>query len=95
VDIYKNKLKKYFDYVIEISIIGIKSEKNPVYAMIFCSNNEIAKNLYENKEAELNKLKNQYQFLKNLAQDKKNFTYQKFKNFMEGQRFIDDYFDLN
>lgn len=95
VDIYKNKLKKYFDYVIEISIIGIKSEKNPVYAMIFCSNNEIAKNLYENKEAELNKLKNQYQFLKNLALNKKEFSYAKFKSFMEGQRFIDDYFDLN
>lgn len=95
VDVYKKRLKKYFDYVIEISIIGIKSEKNPVYAIIFCSNNEIAKNLYENKEAELNKLKNQYQFLKNLSPNKNEFSYGKFKSFMEGQRFIDDFFDQN
>ena len=95
VDVYKNKLRKYFDHVIEMSIIGIKSEKNPVYAMIFCSNNEIAKNLYENKEAALNKLKNQYQFLKNLSPNKKDFSYAKFKSFMQGQKFLDDYFDRN
>ena len=27
--------------------------------------------------------------------NKKDFSYGKFKSFMEGQRFIDDYFDLN
>jgi three-Cys-motif partner protein len=95
VDVYKKRLEKYFDYVIEMSIVGIKSERNPVYAMIFCSNNEIANNLYENKEAELNKLKKQYQFLKSLSPNKKEFSYAKFKSFMEGQRFIDDFFDLN
>jgi hypothetical protein len=95
VDIYKKKLRKYFDYVIDMSIIGIKSEKNPVYVMIFSSNSEIAKQLYENKEAELNKLKNQYQYLKNLSPNKKDFSYEKFKSFMEGQRFIDDFFDTN
>jgi three-Cys-motif partner protein len=95
VEVYKNKLRKYFDYVIEMSIIGIKSEKNPVYAMIFCSNNEIAKKIYENKEAELNKLKNQYQSLKNLSPNKKEFSYNKFKEFLDGQRFIDDFLDLN
>ena len=95
VDVYKKKLEEFFDYVIEMSIIGIKSEKNPIYAMIFCSNNEIAKNLYENKEAELNKLKNQYQFLKNLSPNKKDFSYSKFKSFLEGQRFIDDFLNRN
>ncbi len=44
-DVYKNKLRKYFDYVIEMSIIGIKSEK--------------------------------------------------FKSFMSGQRFLDEFFDHN
>ncbi|MFX1338815.1 MAG: three-Cys-motif partner protein TcmP [Promethearchaeota archaeon] len=94
-DVYKKKLEEFFDYVIEMSIIGIKSEKNPVYVMIFCSNNEIANNLYQNKEAELNKLKSQYQHLKNLSPHKKEFSYSKYKSFMEGQRFIDEFFDIN
>lgn len=91
-EIYMNRLRQYFMFVTEMSIVGIKSEKNPVYCMIFCSSNDIAKKLYENKEVELNKLKKQYQFMKRMANNKLDYTYAKYREFMEGQKSLDDYY---
>lgn len=90
-EIYKNILKKYFDFVKELTIIGLKSEKNPVYAMIFCTNNDSAKKLFENKEAELNKLKKQYLYFKKLTTNKKEYTYEKYKNGILGQKRLDEF----
>ncbi|TXT65555.1 MAG: hypothetical protein BAJALOKI1v1_410012 [Promethearchaeota archaeon] len=92
VDVYKSNLRKYFDYVTEMSIIGVKSEKNPVYVLIFCSNNEIAKNLYEEKEAELNNTKRQFQSIRSMKNDKRNYTYQDYKEFLKAQRSMCDFF---
>ncbi len=93
IEVYKEKLQKYFEYVIEMSIVGVKSEKNPIYAMIFCSNNEIAKNLYENKEVALNKTKKTYLYLKEKSLNKKEFTYEKYRAFMQNQKSLDEFFN--
>ena len=93
VDLYKNKLKEYFDFVTEMSIVGIKSEKNPIYCLIFASNNQIAKQLYEHKEAELNKIKKQYLSLKNMVYNKRDFTYEKYKELLDGQHLMDEFIE--
>jgi three-Cys-motif partner protein len=90
-EIYKNKLRKYFNHVSELSIPGIKSEKNPVYLMIYCTNNEKAWQLYQDEEAKLNKVKNQYVYFKKLAKNKRNYTYKHFKEHINGQKTLDEF----
>ncbi len=90
-EVYKNQLKRYFDYVSEISIPGIKSEKNPIYAMIFCTSNKIAVKLFENKAIELGKLRKQYLWLRSQSPNPKDYKYQDLKNFKKENRSIDEF----
>ncbi len=90
-EIYKNNLRKYFDFVSELSIPGIKSEKNPVYAMIFCTNNKSAEKLFENKAIQLSKLKKQFLMMKNLSPKSKEYKYQDFRDFLKQHKKLDEF----
>jgi len=90
-EIYMNQLRKYFNYVYDISILGIKSSQNPIYCLIFCTNNESAKKLFLNIEMDLNRKKKSYLALKRLSSHKKEFTYEKYNEFIKKNKKIDDY----
>lgn len=91
-EVYKDQLRNYFKNVYDISILGIKSSHNPVYCLVFCSNNESAKKIFLNIESDLNKKKKGYLALKRLSSNKKEFTLEKYDEIIKGNKRIDDIF---
>lgn len=91
-EVYKEQLRNYFKYVYDISILGIKSSQNPIYCLVFCSNNESAKKLFLNIESDLNKRKKGYLALKKISSNKKEFTLEKYNELVKGNKRIDDIF---
>ncbi len=92
-EIYMEQLRIYFKHVYAISILGIKSSQNPVYCLIFCSNNKSAKNLFIGIESDLNRKKKGYLTMKNLNSRKREFTLEKYNEFIKGNTRIDDFFE--
>ena len=92
IQLYINNLRKYFKFVSKLIILGLKSIKNPVYALIFCTNNDSAKTLFQGIEAILNKKKRGYILLRKIAENKKDFTMDKYNEIIEGNRKLDEFF---
>ncbi len=92
-EVYKDQLREFYHYVYDISILGLKSSQNPIYCLIFCTNNKSAKNLFLNIESDLNLKKKSYAALKKLSSNKKEFTIEKYNEIIEGNKRIDDYFN--
>ncbi|TKJ18906.1 MAG: hypothetical protein CEE43_16945 [Promethearchaeota archaeon Loki_b32] len=90
-EIFMNKLRRCFKFVSKLDVLGIKSIKNPVYCLIFCTNNNSAKNLFLSIEAVLNKKKKGYLAMKKVVTNKKEFTMEKYKEIIEGHRLLDDF----
>ena len=92
-EVYKDRLRKYFKYVYDISIIGLKSKENPIYCLIFCTSNDSAKKLFLSIESDLNKKKKSFLSIRNLSYNKKGFSMEEFNRFIESNKRIDDYLD--
>lgn len=90
-EIYMNRLRRNFKFVSKLDVLGIKSIKNPIYCLIFCTNNNSAKNLFLTIEAVLNKKKRGYIAMKKIVSNKKDFTMEKYKEILKGNRLLDDF----
>jgi len=88
-EIFMTKLRKYFNFVSKLDVPGIKSIRNPIYCLIFCTNNDSAKNLFLSIEAVLSKKKKGYLAMKRVVTNKKEFTMEKYKEIIEGNRLLD------
>ncbi len=87
-ELFKNKLEKYFSFVSQLDIPGIWTLDNPVYSLIFCTNNESAKSLYESIEKRLTKTKKEYRLFRKLDP---NITYQKMREFRKEYMPLDKF----
>ncbi|MFW9970050.1 MAG: three-Cys-motif partner protein TcmP [Candidatus Odinarchaeota archaeon] len=90
-EIFMSKLKRNFKFVSKLDVPGIKSIKNPIYCLIFCTNNNSAKNIFLTIETVLNKKKKGYIAMKNLVSNKKDFTIEKYNEILKGNRLLDDF----
>ncbi|MHA1252713.1 MAG: three-Cys-motif partner protein TcmP [Candidatus Helarchaeota archaeon] len=90
-EIFMNKLRNFFKFVSNVDIPGLKSIKNPIYCLIFCTNNESAENLFKNIEAKLNKKRDAYLAYKKLICNKKDFTIDDYNEIIRKNRLLDDW----
>jgi len=90
-EVFMNKLRKYFNFVSKLDVPGIKSNRNPIYCLVFCTNNDSAKNLFLSIEAEFTKKRRGYLSMKKVVTNKKEFTMEKYKEIIEGYRQLDEF----